>query len=72
MIHFAIFYTTFYLFTRFRIAYPEASITEEDSDKNEVLRWFAIWPVAVELFTFAWLSLEFYDYLTREKTSAEE
>ena len=71
MIHFIIFYTTFYLFTRFRIAYPEMHV-EEDGDKNEVLRWFAIWPVGVELFVFAWLTFEFYEFLTREKKSSEE
>jgi hypothetical protein len=70
MIHLVIFYASFYFFTRVRIAYPEIDI--EEDDKNDVLRWFAIWPVAVELFTAAWLSMEFYDYLTREKTSTGE
>jgi hypothetical protein len=70
MIHFTIFYTAFYLFTRFRFAYPEKDI--EEDDKNEALRWFAIWPIVLELFTISWLAFEFYDYLNREKTSTEE
>jgi hypothetical protein len=71
MIHFVIFYTSFYFFTRFRIAYPNVDFNE-DEDKNEALRWFAIWPIVLELFAFAWLTFELYDYLNSEKTSSEE
>lgn len=71
MFHLFCFYAWFYLFTRFRMAYPSEDFSE-DKDKNETFYWFAIWPVAIELFTFAWLTFEFYDYLNREKTSTEE
>ena len=70
MLHFFVFYAVFYLFTRFRFAYPKS--VESNDENNETVLWFAIWPIALELITIAWLIFEFYDKITNEKTSSEE
>ncbi len=70
MMHFFIFYTTFYIFTRFQFAYPSKNKVVDERD--DVISWFAIWPFALELFTLSWLGFEFYDRLNGEKSSSEE
>lgn len=70
MMHFFIFYITFYIFTRFRFVYPKKDKVVDEQD--DVISWFAIWPFALEMFTIAWLGFEFYDRVNGEKTIEEE
>ena len=57
MFSLALFYTFFYIFTRFKAAH---NFKEEDQREN-TLNWFMIVPFIFEMFVFAWIFFDVID-----------
>lgn len=68
MLHFFVFYTSFYFFTRFKFVYSK----DEQGDVNESVLWLTVYPFVIEFITVAWLVLELFDRTFDKKTSSEE